>query len=253
MTINSVANAAAPSKLTYLGKLVAVRKSLTGSDLPLADLDQIIAKVIGSVQRDATIGHLDGNMALLLGQLNDIRADITAIGLDITGMNSLIEHTIALACSKMEIDRKAFALPDKAVPLAIFVVSSAVLHSKPPTRWLYLVLTSSENAIYSLFGDATNLRDSNDLFGFKKKVISALYWSESRNMIRLEFSSIADRPNYHCAVFLEMMDERGARFFLEKMSYPETGHGRVFIKYETRLVNVPQQSPSLEGSDMPAQ
>lgn len=106
MTINSVANAVAPSKLTDLGKLVAVRKSLTGSDLPVADLDQIIAKVIGSVQRDATMGHLDGNMALLLGQLNDIRADITAIGLDITGVNSLIEHTIALACSKMEIDRK---------------------------------------------------------------------------------------------------------------------------------------------------
>lgn len=91
-----------------------------------------------------------------------------------------------------------------------------------------------------MYDNATNLHNSNDLFGFKKKEISALYWSESRNMIRLEFSSIAHRPNYHCAVFLEMMDERGARFFLERMSYPEAGHGRVFVEYETRLVNVPQ-------------
>lgn len=135
---------------------------------------------------------------------------------------------------------QGLALPDRAVPLAIFAVSSAVLNSKPPTRYLNLVLSSPEDAIYSLFGDATNLHDSNCLLGFKKKEISALYWSESRNMIRLEFSSIAGRPKYHCAVFLGMMDERGARFFLEKMSYPETGHGRVFVKYETRLVNVPQ-------------
>ncbi|KAL8896713.1 MAG: hypothetical protein Q9192_002948, partial [Flavoplaca navasiana] len=55
MTIQNVANAgAAPAtalteaqdKLTDLETLVAVRKSLNGSHLPLADLDQIIAKTI---------------------------------------------------------------------------------------------------------------------------------------------------------------------------------------------------------------
>lgn len=106
MAVHSVVNAIAQSKLTDIGKLIAVRKNLSGSNLPVADLDQIIVKAIENVQKDATAGDLDGNSSLPLEQLNSIRADIIGIGFDITGVDSLIEHTIALACSKMKIGRK---------------------------------------------------------------------------------------------------------------------------------------------------
>ncbi|KAL8658020.1 MAG: hypothetical protein Q9226_001354 [Calogaya cf. arnoldii] len=91
--------------LTSLGKLVSVRKGLAGSDVPLADLDQIIGKTIDNVHKDFNAGYLDINSPLLLEKLNGIRADMIAMDYDVTGVNSLLELTITFACGELRIER----------------------------------------------------------------------------------------------------------------------------------------------------
>ncbi|KAI4266743.1 MAG: hypothetical protein LQ337_008684 [Flavoplaca oasis] len=226
MTIHHIARAdAAPTtarteaqdKLTDLAKLVAVRKSLNGSHLPLADLDQIIAKIIEKIQQDVIAGNSSGNLSGLLGHLNGIRTDMMAICFDVINVESLMQHIIARACDEMKIDRKVPGIPQTAIPLASYTVSSLVFKSKQPERALKLVLTSPEDATFSLFEGACNLHEWNDSFGFKNDDISEVFWSESRNMIKL-LRYCKDMPKAIGEILLEMMDEPSTRLFLDIMS-----------------------------------
>ena len=117
MTIHNVAKAdaalmtargEAQDKLTDLTRLVAVRKSLGGSNVPVADLDQIIANTIENLQKNHTAGNLSGNISYLLEQLNGIRVDLMAIYFDVTGVEYLMQQIIARAGDEMKIDRKVF-------------------------------------------------------------------------------------------------------------------------------------------------
>ena len=117
MTIHNVAKADAAlmtargdaqDKLTDLTRLVAVRKSLGGSNVPVADLDQIIANTIENLQKNHTAGNLSGNISYLLEQLNGIRVDLMAIYFDVTGVEYLMQQIIARTGDEMKIDRKVF-------------------------------------------------------------------------------------------------------------------------------------------------
>ena len=117
MTIHNVAKAdaalmtargEAQDKLTDLTRLVAVRKSLGGSNVPVADLDQIIANTIENLQKNHTAGNLSGNISYLLEQLNGIRVDLMAIYFDVTGVEYLMQQIIARTGDEMKIDRKVF-------------------------------------------------------------------------------------------------------------------------------------------------
>ena len=114
MTIHNVAKAdaalmtasgEAQDKLTDLARLVAVRKSLGGSNVPVADLDQIIANTIENLQKTHTAGNLSGNISYLLEQLNRIRVDLMAIYFDVTGVEYLMQQIIARTGDEMKIDR----------------------------------------------------------------------------------------------------------------------------------------------------
>ncbi|KAL9629359.1 MAG: hypothetical protein Q9204_005315 [Flavoplaca sp. TL-2023a] len=213
----------AQDKLTDLAKLVAVRKSLNGSNHLVADLDQIVLKTIENLQEDLTAGNLSGNLSGLLEQLNGIRVDLIAIYFDVTGVEYLMQQILTRACGAMQIDRKVPELTQTEIPLASFTVSSLVFNSKQPERALKLVLTSPEDSAFSMFEGACNLHEWNDSFGFKKDDISRIWCLESRNMIKLR-RCCTDMPVSKGEILLEMMDEHGARCFLDLMSSNRHGN-----------------------------
>ncbi|KAL9034604.1 MAG: hypothetical protein Q9180_005312 [Flavoplaca navasiana] len=227
---HSTAHTEAQDKLTDLETLVAVRKSLNGSHLPLADLDQIIAKTIEKIQQDVIAGNSSGNPSRMLGQLNGIRTDLMAIYFDVINLESLMQHIIARVGDEMKIDRKVPVLPKMAIPLVMYTMSSLVFKSKQPQVPLQLVLTTEEDVVFSLFQGGRNLYELGNAFGFKRDDISAIYWAESSNIIRLHFQVSADHIFNRRAVFLEMMDEPGARCFLDAMG---SNRDRVLFKCET--------------------
>ncbi|KAL8877786.1 MAG: hypothetical protein Q9198_004264 [Flavoplaca austrocitrina] len=207
----------AQDKLTDLAKLVAVRKSLNGSNHLVPDLDQIILKTIENLQEDLAAGNLSGNLSGLLEQLNGIRVDLMVICLDVAGVEILMQQILTRACDEMKIDRNVPVLPQTAIPLASYTVSSLVLKSEKPERALKLVLTYPDEATFSLFGGACNLHEWNDSFGFKNDDISEVLWAESRNMIKLR-RCCTDKPVSKGEILLEMMDEPSTQLFLDIMS-----------------------------------
>ncbi|KAL8839438.1 MAG: hypothetical protein Q9176_004434 [Flavoplaca citrina] len=156
-------------------------------------------------------------MSDLLEQLNCIRVDLMAIYFDVTGVETLTQQIIARAGEKMKIDRKVPVLLQTAIPLASYTVSSLVFKSKQPERALKLVLTSPQNAAFSLFEGACNLHKWNDSFGFNKDDISEILQSKSCNMLKLH-RYCADMPVANGEIILEMMDEASIQLFLDIMS-----------------------------------
>ncbi|KAL8852025.1 MAG: hypothetical protein Q9221_003050 [Calogaya cf. arnoldii] len=229
MPIHSIASAAAQSKVTDLGKLVTVRKSIIGADLPVDTPDQIIAKAIEDIWTRADAGHFYGTMPLLLEKLSGIRTDMIWLDVDgIGGVDGLIEHAIGTTCAAMQISREVSAKFDWAVPLAMYTTLSEVLIRKPPTRCLQLVITQEnpkEGPVFCLFEGTTNLRSSNPLLGFSKDGVYTQTWSQSCNMICLVFNPGSPRGSSG-AVYLEMPNGRVARSYLDRMSRPEPYPGR---------------------------
>ncbi|KAL8664986.1 MAG: hypothetical protein Q9168_007792 [Polycauliona sp. 1 TL-2023] len=223
-------------QLTGLGKLVAVRKSLTDSDLAVDDLDQIIAKTVENVQKDTTLRSSDGNLYTLLEQLNSIRTDMIAIDLDFFGVDALIDRVIAAICEKMEIIRE-FRHPfgTTIIPLTSFTVASKVIEPNL-TSYLELVYSSQQDSmkdsIFLLFDGVANLHAADEALGFKIGDIRHVCWSESSDMVRVEVND----PSTHLAhrtVFLETIYEEGVREFLDKLSDSELLGKAVAVQCET--------------------
>ncbi|KAL8883636.1 MAG: hypothetical protein Q9192_007067, partial [Flavoplaca navasiana] len=96
-------------------------------------------------------------------------------------------------------------------------MSSVVFNSKYSQDLLQLVLTSEQDVTFSLFQGGRNLYEPGNALGFKRDDVSTICWAESVNMIMLHFRYKADKIFNNGAVFLVMMDEHGARCFLDLM------------------------------------
>ncbi|KAL8989922.1 MAG: hypothetical protein Q9169_008247, partial [Polycauliona sp. 2 TL-2023] len=200
-------HAGAQRKLTDLGKLVVIRKSLTGSDLAVADLDQIIAKTIEDIQQDASLKKLNSNPTCILEQLNSIRIDMVTINFDLTDEYPLTAIQVG-------------STPDSVVHLAQFTAASLFLKTKAPVSYLQLAHTYTDrypkDSIFKLFDGSIDLYATDNTLGFKTEETTHACWSQESNIIR-----VTCRTSPHEAsrmVFLKTVDERSARSLLNKLS-----------------------------------
>ncbi|KAL8773540.1 MAG: hypothetical protein Q9209_001645 [Squamulea sp. 1 TL-2023] len=204
MTIRSVASAdvartmkdeEAYPQLVDLENLVAVRKSITGSNLSMAHLDQIIAKTIDDIQKDDDPVHLKGNSALALKKLNGIRMEMMAFGGELSGVNTLIEQTIISSCGKMEIAiENTQALPehDWSIPLANFTVGSSVFSNTTSKHRLTLTCTQQDPEKFSLFDGPLNLQIEDEKLGFNINAILGLDWVPTQKKVHLVYDLFAE-------------------------------------------------------------
>ncbi|KAL8786567.1 MAG: hypothetical protein Q9213_002704 [Squamulea squamosa] len=192
-------------QLVDLENLVAVRKNITGSNLSVAHLDQIIAKTIENLQKDDDRVHLKGNSALALKELSCIRTEMMAYGGDLSGVNTLIEQAIVSSCGKMgladcvcyvhtyhkqlpapsSLTQNIQTLPehDWLIPVANFTTGSSVFSNKTSKNHLALVYTHQDLGNFSLFDGPLNLETQDKGLGFNINAIMALHWVPSYNKV----------------------------------------------------------------------
>ncbi|KAL8936150.1 MAG: hypothetical protein Q9216_005082 [Gyalolechia sp. 2 TL-2023] len=195
------------------------RKSLVGSVLPVADLDQIIRQQISNIisrLTELTRSNATGDGAFLLSKLGPLRQELVAANFDMADFDNMMKNVIGSICQNKGLVPKESPKQAWSVSVSKYSIGKQTYPTRSPSDYLELVAHTDKSGSFTLHNSAANLPGPQWSLSFKASDILGISWSRPNKTV---FISSTGNSCEILDIFIELTCDCDIQKLFEKLKF----------------------------------